>query len=125
MLLLLLAGASAAQLHQVAIIDIPGRPGFDSAAFANGMLVIAHRGANTLDVFDPARRRMSNQIPDMADPRGIAVDEASGRVYVANADSNSIAVISSTKWEVENTIALQFSPESLLLTGGRLFVADW
>jgi len=125
MLLLLFAGASAAQLHQVAIIDIPGRPGFDSAAFANGMLVIAHRGANALDVFDPARRRLSKQIPDMADPRGIAVDDASGRVYVGNADSNSIAVISSHKWEVESTIPLQFSPDSLLLVNGRLYVADW
>jgi YVTN family beta-propeller protein len=125
MLLLLLAGASAAQLHQVAIIDIPGRPGFDSVAFANGMLVIAHRGANAVDIFDPARRRLSKQISDMADARGIAVDEPAGGVYVANAGSNSIAVISSRNWEVENTIPLQFSPDSLLLVGSKLYVADW
>ena len=124
-ILLLLAGASAAQLHQVAIIDIPGRPGFDSIVFANGMLVIAHRGANAVDVFDPARRRLSRQIPDMKDPRGIASDDAAGRVYVANADSNSIAVISSSKWEVDSTIPLQFSPDSLLLVGSKLYVADW
>ena len=27
---------SSAQLKQIAIIDLPGRPGFDSVAFANG-----------------------------------------------------------------------------------------
>jgi YVTN family beta-propeller protein len=125
LLLLLLAGASAAQLHQVAIIDIPGRPGFDSVAFANKMLVIAHRGANAVDIFDPARRRLYKQILDMADPRGVAVDDAANRVYVANADSNSIAVISSRTWDVENKIPLQFSPDGLLLVGNKLYAADW
>ncbi|MBV9609013.1 MAG: YncE family protein [Acidobacteria bacterium] len=125
LVLVLLAGASAAQLHQVAIIDIPGRPGFDSIAFANGMVVIAHHGANAVDVFDPARRRLSKQIPGMADPRGIAVDDHAGVVYVGNADGNNIAVISSRKWEVQNTIPLQFSPDSLLLVAPKLYVADW
>ena len=64
--LVLLSGALAAQLHQVAIVDIPGRPGFDSMAFAKGYLVIAHRGANAVDVFDPKLRRLKAQITGMA-----------------------------------------------------------
>ncbi len=57
--------ASAAQLRQIAIVDIPGRPGFESVAWANGELVMAHSGADKVDVFDPVRRRVVAQIPGM------------------------------------------------------------
>lgn len=122
--LMLLTAASAAQLRQVAIIDIPGNPGFDSLAFANGYLVIAHRGANTVDIFDPVKRRLKLQVSGMSDPRGIAVDEAGKRVYVANAGSNSLAVLSTEDWKVEETIGLPHSPAALLLTGTRLYIAN-
>src|SRR5207237_8601756 len=82
-LLALVATASAAQLRQVAMIDIPGRPGFDGLAFVGKVVVMAHGGAGTLDVFDPARRRVIAQVPGMSNPRGIAVDPAAGKVYVA------------------------------------------
>jgi YVTN family beta-propeller protein len=124
LVLMLLAGASAAQLRQVAIIDIPGNPGFDSLAFANGHLVIAHRGANAVDIFDPVKRRLKLQVSGMSDPRGIAVDEAGKRVYVANAGSNSLAVLSTQDWKVEATISLPHSPAALLLTGTRLYIAN-
>ncbi len=125
LLMLLLTVASAAQLHQVAIIDIPGRPGFDGLAFANGQLVIAHRGANSVDVFNPALRRLKKHITGMTDPRGIAVDDSAGRVYVANAGNNSLAVISTATWNVVETIPLQHSPDSLLVNGGKLYIGNW
>src|SRR5205823_2603490 len=62
---MLLAAASAAQLRQVAIVEIPGRPGFDAVAFSGKFLLIAHTAANTLDVFDPARRRVVAQVKDL------------------------------------------------------------
>src|SRR4051812_35413697 len=117
--------ASAAQLRQVAIIDIPGRPGFDSLAWAEGKLVIAHTGADKVDIFDPAKRRLIAQIPDMKAPRGIAVDAEAGKVYIANSGANSIAVIDTKTWSVGNSIALSASPNALLLAGGRLYVTEW
>jgi len=121
-----LAVASAAQLKQIAIIDIAGRPGFDTIAWADGKLVIAHTGADKVDVFDPAKRRVIAQIPDMKGPRGIAVDAPAGKVYIANSAANSIAVVDTKTWAVENTIALGSSPNALLLApGGRLYVSNW
>lgn len=117
--LILLAAASAAQLRQIAIIELPGRPGFNEMAFAGKYLVIAHSGANTVDIFDPTRRRVIAQVPGMADPRGLAVDASNARVYVANAGSNSVAVISSQDWKVESNIPLPSTPDALLLVPQR------
>lgn len=117
--------ASAAQLRQVALIDIPGRPGFDTIAWADGKLVIAHPGADKVDIFDPVRRRVIAQIPDMKEARGIAVDAEAGKVYIANAGANSIAVVDPKTWKVENQIAVSMSPNALLLVpGGRLYVTN-
>jgi YVTN family beta-propeller protein len=112
------------QLRQVAIVDLPGRPGFDEVAFANGMLVITHEGANTLDVFDPAKRRVVAQVADMAGPHGLAVNPRARKLYVANADTKSIAVISTRDWKVESTIQLETTPFDLTLSpdGRRLYV---
>jgi YVTN family beta-propeller protein len=116
--------ASAAQLRQVAIVDIPGRPGFDSVAWAADKLVLAHSGADKVDVFDPVRRRVVAEIPDMKDPRGLAVDAAAGKLYIANAGAASLAVVDTKTWQVVNTIALHDAPEALLLApGGQLYVA--
>src|SRR3974377_2005818 len=64
----LLSHAALAQLRQIAMVDIPGRPGFDSMAFAGNYLVIAHRGANAVDIFDPRLRRLKTQITGIAAP---------------------------------------------------------
>src|SRR5947209_7125875 len=67
---------ASAQLKQVAIVDLPGRPGSDAVAFANGHLVIAHAAAGTVDIFSQTRRRVVAQVTGLARPSGIAVDEA-------------------------------------------------
>src|SRR3954454_18217002 len=72
--------AASAQLKQIAIIDLPGRPGFDAVAFANGHLVIAHAAAGTVDIFSQQRRRLVAQVTNLARPTGIAVDEPAGKV---------------------------------------------
>lgn len=102
-------------LRQIAMLDLPGKPGFDSVVFANGHLVMAHNGADTVDIFEPTKRRLVAQVNNVADPRGIVVDEANARVYIAAAGSNSIVVISSKDWQVQGVITLTESPESLLL----------
>ncbi len=125
--ILLLTGAAEAQLRQVAVLDIPGRPGFESIAWAKGHLVMAHDASNTVDVFDPAKRRVVAQIKGMSDPRGIGVDEQAGLVYVANAGDQTIAVISTSNWTVQERIPLQASPDCLLFVPEThtLYIGNW
>ncbi len=125
--LVLSAWSWAGQLRQIAILDIPGRPGFDGVAFVNGYLVMSHAGAGTVDIFSLPKRRLVTQVTGMKGPSGIAVDEPGAKIYVANSDGKYIAVISTRSWQVLDTISLQEAPQGLLLTpdGKQLYVADW
>jgi DNA-binding beta-propeller fold protein YncE len=119
------APAGAARLSTVAMIDLPGRPGFDDTAIANNLIVTSHTGANAIDVFDPQRRRLVAQISNIAQPRGIAVDAKNNRFYVATANS-VIAVVSSQDWQVKDSFNVQGSPDVLALSadGMRLYIGD-
>jgi DNA-binding beta-propeller fold protein YncE len=124
---MLLTAASAAQLRQIAIVEIPGPPGFGAVAFAGRYLLISHTAANTLDIFDPTRRRVIAQIKDLSGPRGIAVDEEQGKIYIANSANKTVAVVSTQTWKVEKTIALDSPPDWLLLVPqrGALLATNW
>jgi DNA-binding beta-propeller fold protein YncE len=118
LLLLIPVSMFGAKLREIALLDIPGRPGFETLAFAKGYLVMAHDGAGTVDIFDPAKRRFVAQISGIISARGVAVDDASARVYIADADTNSIDVVNSNNWHVEDRIQLTRTPENLLLIPG-------
>ncbi|MGC2111020.1 MAG: YncE family protein [Candidatus Korobacteraceae bacterium] len=123
----LLLGSSlwaASDLRQIGMVNLPGAPGFGQMAFANGLLVMTQTGASAVDVFDPARRRVVAQITGLQSPRGIAVDENAGKVYVADHGANSIAVINMDGWKVSDSIPLQGSPDTLLLNSGKLYWTD-
>src|SRR5215471_17344178 len=111
--LLACAAVVPAQLRQIAMIEMPGQPGFDTAVFVDKYLVIAHSAANALDIFDPARRRVIAQVKDLSDPRGMAVDAESSRIYVANVGNNTVSMISTQSWKVEDTIKLPVPADSL------------
>jgi len=113
-------------LRQIAMVYIPGDPGFQAVGFVDGRLIISHSGASTVDVFNVKMRRVDAQIK-IERPRGIAVDKAGGKVYVADAGANNIAVISSKTWSVQNTIPVQLSPGPLALTpdGHTLYVGNF
>src|SRR5688572_260099 len=127
LVLLTLSGASGAQLRQVAIVDLPGQPGFDSMAFANGYLLITHTAAGTLDIFNPTTRRLAAQVSRLNRPRDLAVDEKTGKIYVANSGANNLVVISAKDWGVLNVLPLQHSPDTLLLVPQRqtLYISNW
>jgi len=114
-----MSAVSVAQLRQVAIIDIPGEPGFDALAWAGKYLLISHTAANSVDVFNPALRRVVARINGLNRPRGLAVDPATARVYVANSGNDSISVISTQDWKLHENIAVHGSPDSLL------FIPEW
>ena len=104
----------AAKLRQVALIDLPGSPGFSQVTMANGQVVITRPGTNTIEIFSPVKRRVIARISQISDPRGIAVDNESGTMYVALAGNSSIAVIDTRNWKVEKTVPVQHRPEKLL-----------
>lgn len=106
--------APAAKLKQVAMVDLPGNPGFSQVAFANGEVVITRPETNTVEIFSPVKRRIVARISQINDPRGIAVDDAASRVYIALAGSNRIAVVNSQNWQVEQLVPVKYSPEKLL-----------
>ena len=117
--------ASASDLRQIGMVNLPGAPGFGDADFANGMLLLTHPGASALDVFDPVRRRVVAQVAGLQSPRGLAVDEKAGRIYVADHGSNSIAVIAIAGWKAIDSIALPGSPDAVMLSGdGKLYWTD-
>src|SRR5260370_961036 len=108
-----LAG-SVTKLRQVGIVDLPGDPGFNQVAVANGEVVISRPATNTIEIFSPVKRRVIARISQINDPRGIAVDDAGGKVYIALAGSNRIAVVSSKNWQVEKLVPVAHRPEKLL-----------
>lgn len=117
LLLMVLGGflcAQPAKLRQVAMIDLPGNPGFNQVAIANGQVVISRPGTNTVEIFSPVKRRVIARISQIDDPRGIAVDDQGFHVYVALAGSNRIAFINSRNWQVEKLVPVTHKPEKLL-----------
>ena len=117
LLLLILSSsllAAPARLKQVAMVDLPGDPGFNQVAIANGQVVITRPETNTIEIFNPVKRRVVARISQVQNPRGIAVDDAANRVYIALAGSNRIAVVNSTNWQVEQLVPVKATPERLL-----------
>ena len=109
----------AAKLRQVALVDLPGSPGFNQVIMANGQVVISRPGTNTIEVFSPVKRRVVARISQISDPRGMAVDDEGGTVYIALGGNNSIAVVDSRTWKVEKIIPVQHRPEKLLWVAQR------
>lgn len=112
---MLLAAATAPALKQIAVLDIPGRPGFDEIALAHGMILISHGAAGTVDLFDPQKRRIVGHIREMSSPRGVAVDEPGHLVYIANSGARNIVVVSTNDWQVKRTIPVEAAPDALFL----------
>jgi DNA-binding beta-propeller fold protein YncE len=123
---LLSATCFGARLRQIAMIDLPGQPGFDSVAIANGALLVAHSAADTVDILDLAKRRIVAQVKHVRGASGIAVDEKNGHVYLSAPDGHSIVVISSSTWDVEGVIPVQSEVEHILYVpvNNRLYLAN-
>ncbi|MEO8725974.1 MAG: YncE family protein [Acidobacteriaceae bacterium] len=102
------------RLRQIAVISMSGLPEFDQAAFANGSVVISHPGAHTVDVFNPLKRLLVKHVAGVDDPRGIAVDDATKTVFIADAAKPSVAIISTANWTVLRTIPLPETPQDVV-----------
>jgi len=100
-------------VREIGMLEIPGKPGFDGMAVVHGMVLMSHAGAGTVDIFDPAKRRLIAKVKGMSDPRGIAVDPDGGQIYIANHDANNIVVLDARDWHVTGSISLNGSPSEL------------
>ncbi len=100
----------AQNVREIAMLDIPGRPGFDGIAIVRGMALISHSGAGTVDIFDPVKRRLLAHVKGMSDPRGIAVDDDGGQVFIANHGARNIVIVAAGDWHVAGTIPVNGSP---------------
>src|SRR5579872_4764912 len=119
------AFGKTSSLRQLAMVYIPGNPGFQAVGFVDGHLIISHSGDSTVDIFNVKMRRVDAQMK-IERPRGIAVDEKGGKAYVADAGANNIVVISTRTWKVENNIPVQLAPGPLALSsdGRTLYVGN-
>jgi DNA-binding beta-propeller fold protein YncE len=113
-------------LRRIAMVDLPGEPGFEALAVANGNLVIAHAATNSVDIFNMPRRRLIAQIKNIPGASGIAVDTAGRRVYVSSKTTPKVFVVSTGDWSVENTITTDAPVDHMLFSAdaGRLFLSS-
>ena len=113
-------------LRRIAMVDLPGEPGFEALAVANGNLVIAHAATNSVDIFNMPRRRLIAQIKNVPGASGIAVDTAGRRVYVSSKTTPKVFVVSTGDWSVENTITTDAPVDHMLFSAdaGRLFLSS-
>jgi YVTN family beta-propeller protein len=124
--LLLTVSAFGQRLRQVAMIDLPGQPGFETVAIANGHLLVAHSAADTVDIFDLTKRRVIAQVKHVRGASGIAVDEKNGRVFLSSPDRHSVVVINSADWEVQSMIPVQSEVEHIAYVpaNNRLYLSN-
>lgn len=111
--------ASAQKYRQIAMLDLPGQPGFDAIRVINGQLVIAHQGANTVDVFDPTKRRLTAQVTKISGPKSIVTDPENKFVYISSIGSTSVVVLDAKTWQVQGMIGLKNTPDTLLYVPGQ------
>lgn len=112
------------ELRRIAMVDLPGEPGFQAMAMTNGNLIIAHSAANSVDIFNMPRRRLIAQIKNIPGASGIAVNPTGQRAYISSRTTPQVFVVTTNDWSVENTIktdapvnAMLYSPDS-----GKLYL---
>jgi len=87
---------------------------------------MAHNAANSVDIFDLAKRRVVARVEHVAGAYGIAIDQKGGRVFLSSPDRGSIVVISSDSWDVRQIIPVKVPVENLLYVpeNNRLYLAN-
>jgi YVTN family beta-propeller protein len=113
------------------------RSGEKTATTSGTPAVVDSRGvaaSGTVSVVDLQAKTVIAEIEVGLQPGGLALDEAHGRLYVANANSDTVSVIDTRSLQVVETIAVRPDPSlpfgsmsnALALTpdGNTLFVAN-
>ncbi len=113
----------------VPLIETGKTPKIISRTADNGHLLVSNWHSNNVGVLatDPFQypyARVVSTVPVSSIPRGIVVDDAAGRSFVAIMGGAAIAVVNNTTWTKEKYIPVEANPRHIVLdSAGRLFVS--
>jgi len=108
-------------------VDLPehrGAGGFDHAAVhaASGHVYVAHTANNSVDVFDPAARKLLFSVPNLTAVAGALVSDASQLVFTSNRGENTIGVFTPGPDPKVTKIAVGVRPNGLAYDARRRLV---
>lgn len=111
---------------QIAVPNVGGVT-FDVAVNPAGTLAYLSRNDGNVVVLDTTTNAVVTAIPVGVSPRGIVLNPAGTRVYVANFDSDTVSVIRTSDNTVIDTITVGDGPAGLSFnfTGSLLYVTNY
>jgi YVTN family beta-propeller protein len=111
---------------EAAIINLPkgSRPTF--VTIANGSVLVANSGANTVSVVGTGQNAVTNTIPVGLNPVSISALPSFNKVYVVNQGDNTVSVIDTLDFTVVKTIPVGSRPVASAVNpdGGLVFVIN-
>src|SRR5579864_4257093 len=112
LLVMLLSGSMfglQAKLRQVALIDLPGNPGFSQVTMANGQVVITRPGTNTIEVFSPVQHR----------PEKLLWVPQTKTLYATSVLDRTLSMIDLRLSAETHVLELNALPQDMLYDGAR------
>jgi DNA-binding beta-propeller fold protein YncE len=108
-------------------VDLPAhkaKGGFDHAAVhaPSGHVYVAHTANDSVDVFDPAARRLLFSVPDLTAVAGALVSDESRLVFTSNRGENTIGVFAPGPDPKVTKIAVGLRPNGLAYDARRQLV---
>lgn len=109
-----------------AVTNLPAgsRPSF--VTIANGQLLVANSGTNTVAIVEPGQNVISHLIPVGVSPVSIAALPSFNKLYVVNQGDNTVSVIDTLDFTVVATIRVGSKPVASAVNpdGGLVFVVN-
>ncbi|HIE53033.1 MAG TPA: hypothetical protein EYP85_14880 [Armatimonadetes bacterium] len=102
---------------------LPAEPGPDVVDWCGNLVFFTAPATGKVGVLDAATETLRGAIDLGGYLTDLVADRAAGKIYVANAPSNCIAVLDAKRQVVLTTIPVPPEPWSLALRGGNLYVA--
>jgi len=93
---------------------------------AGGRLYIAETGSQTVSIYDVSSGQQIGQVRLFGEPADLLADDAIGKVYVSNRQTDSLAVIEFGQVSSARSISVGSTPGALALSGrrGAIFIAN-
>ena len=111
-------------LQTVATVSVGLQP-MAVAVAGSGRIYVANSGSHNVAVLDAQNNRLLQVIPLAILPRGMAVDAATGRLYVACASTNSVLVVEDGRVVAEMAAGLHPAEIALAADGQTLSVLNY
>lgn len=128
-LTVLFPGSTRKETIGVPLIRTGKTPKIIARTSDNRHLLVSNWHSYTVSVLDVDRgrypfARLAANLPMPAIPRGIAVDDRTGKAYVAIMGGASLSVINTSTWKKEPDIAVASNPRHVVMdSNGHLFLS--